>query len=476
MGEYKNRKLIAFVCLSVLIVLLSAIWIRTLTRQVLVKALGMHNAFTEVVLFDQLKMQQAGIGDGINTETAEKKIDINWAKFYPFGDENGADISNASKEYGVINRYTEIVGSIKNNTDYYTSKFLPGYDYWLQAYRIYRDKINWNMEAAKKSNDVVVIRMENDYLTYQEPYVSNESITEIADSVEDFRDYLSTKNIPFYYVNFGSKVNPYDKQLSLADISRENTNENGDRLISALNERNVNTVDMRKLMREDRLDWYDSYYITDHHWTNKTGMWAAGKIAEILNQNEGYNFDNKYFDINNYTVTEYKDFWYGGQGQALNRIGCNKEPYSTIIPKFETNFEVNIPTDDFHEKGGYENVLFNMEHFTEITSPNADKYATDEAYGCVRWNNDALGQIKNLNASSNSDKKILILTDSFSWYLATYLACDVGEIDLIHPMEFDGSIRKYVEETKPDLVLLMYCERNIVPIDLSTHKSQFDLR
>lgn len=57
-----------------------------------------------------------------------------------------------------------------------------------------------------------------------------------------------------------------------------------------------------------------------------------------------------------------------------------------------------------------------------------------------------------------------------------YLAFDVQYIDVIHPMAFNGSIRKYVEETRPDMVVMMYCGKNIVPIDWSTHLSQFDLR
>ena len=143
---------------------------------------------------------------------------------------------------------------------------------------------------------------------------------------------------------------------------------------------------------------------------------------------------------------------------------------------FDTEFDVEIPTDDYHEQGSYDNVLFDAEHFADILSPDAEKHASNMAYSCMRWNNDPLGIIKNLNETNNDDKKILIMTDSFSWYLATYLACDVGETDLIYPMGFDGSIRKFIDENKPDVVLLMYCERSISPIDWNTHKSSFDMR
>lgn len=33
-------------------------------------------------------------------------------------------------------------------------------------------------------------------------------------------------------------------------------------------------------IQDDGLDWYDSYYVTDHHWKTETGFWAAGRLYE----------------------------------------------------------------------------------------------------------------------------------------------------------------------------------------------------
>lgn len=91
------------------------------------------------------------------------------------------------------------------------------------------------------------------------------------------------------------------------------------------------------------------------------------------------------------------------------------------------------------------------------------------------WQNDPIGIFKNKSAKDNEDKKILILQDSYSWYSTTYLACDVGEIHVIHPT-LNGSIRAYIKELQPDVVIIMYCAMNIKAIDLSTHTGAFDLR
>jgi hypothetical protein len=81
-----------------------------------------------------------------------------------------------------------------------------------------------------------------------------------------------------------------------------------------------------------------------------------------------------------------------------------------------------------------------------------------------------------LEPLDNADKKILLLQDSFSHYSTSFLACDMGAVDTIYLPAFSGSVRSYIEQTKPDAVVLMYAEGNIDPIDWSGHSSFFDLR
>ena len=114
---------------------------------------------------------------------------------------------------------------------------------------------------------------------------------------------------------------------------------------------------------------------------------------------------------------------------------------------------------------GIDNVFTAFVFFDDVNLDTADLG--------VRAEDDSEGYT---NVTINHDKKILILSDSFGFYLNTYLACDIGEIDIIHPMAFDGSIRSYVDVMNPDAVIVLYCERNIKPIDWSNHLSQFDFR
>ncbi len=80
------------------------------------------------------------------------------------------------------------------------------------------------------------------------------------------------------------------------------------------------------------------------------------------------------------------------------------------------------------------------------------------AYECLIGGNRPLTTIENLN--SENDTRILILKDSYALAAAPYLSLTVDEVDLIDTRpnagNFNGSVRTYIENNKPDIVLLLY--------------------
>jgi hypothetical protein len=60
------------------------------------------------------------------------------------------------------------------------------------------------------------------------------------------------------------------------------------------------------------------------------------------------------------------------------------------------------------------------------------------------------------NANDHSGKKILLLKQSFSCALAPFLACGCSQLDILDPRYFEGSVRSYIAEAQPDLVMVVY--------------------
>ncbi len=461
----KIEKVIIGICIAILIFFTVTIGVRFLTRQILIKHFKINNAFTEFIWFDNSLIQDSNI------------FQINWEDLYPF-DNIDTPINRHTDSY--IEKFSNIVFSIKNKLEIYSKDFLFGYNQLVFYAKNYDNLIGWNtsLVGLNPSDTARIIHLDNGYLTYVEPYVEEKDIINIANNVTEFKNYLNDNGIDFYYINAGSKVCPYDKQTSLTNY--EFSNENGDNLINALSERNVNVIDMRDYMIKDNLDWYNSYYITDHHWKTQTGFWAAGVIAELLNRNNGFKFDKYYFSKSSYEFTNYKKYVFGAQGRTTTLIESKPEDYTKIVPLFNTNFSISVPSKGIDKTGTYSETLFEEEDFLQIKNYiDKDFLIKKDAYECAGISNDALTIIKNNNTTANKDKKILMLQDSFSWYLTSYLACDVGEIDIIYPEAFTGSIKKYIEKMQPDVVIMIMCERNIRPIEEyreNSHTALFDLR
>lgn len=153
------------------------------------------------------------------------------------------------------------------------------------------------------------------------------------------------------------------------------------------------------------------------------------------------------------------------------------DDYTKIVPKFPTRLSLSIPTRAIEDCGTYEDVMIDSVLLKRVQQYSDSEYYTrEDAYEACVLRNDALVQIKNGIENRNSNRKILMLTDSFGRYCATYLACDVGEIDVLHPEAFSGSIHSYIAQTEPDAVVMMTCERSINPIDWETHTSMYDFR
>lgn len=415
-----------------------------------------------VTLHAALKHQAADVN--------EINVKIDWQQQYPFAQAD-ADEQETSRQISRKERYDSLVRKLEEKIEYYCTE---GLFFYGQA-----------VAAAAESEQIVgcdaenfagdVIRMNNGYLTYQEEKLEEAQIQELADEVADLKQFLDAQGIEFLYGNAGSKVCPYDKQLS--DETLEYTNENGTALVEALRENGISVIDFRDEMQCDGLDWYDSYYKADHHWKTQMGLWAADKLAGALNETGRFSFDRAIFEKENYTFETYENCFFGGQAKSVTFASANLESYTKILPKFPTAFQIQIPTRSVDLQGTYAETLFDSAQFEKILSYTKAQHLSERnCYDCARGRNDALVQIQNLNSPDNADKKILMLQDSFSWYTTSFLACGIGQIDAIHLAAFSGSLRSYIKQTKPDAVVMVYCERNIKPLERAGHEHLFDLR
>lgn len=484
MKKYTVLDITMRICFVIMFFFMLTIGTRFVTRQIFIEKMGWNNVFTKLVFWGDEELTQKNNDEDTMVESGEVVHKIEWSKEYPFEDDNenidteeiSFEVTKKSEKITVVKKYEAIVNSVKDKISTYTGDMLFGHTWLTRAGKKYNGLIGYAVMPMNADSNIIIL--DNGYLTYPEPAVEVDEIEKLADNMSDFSEWLERQGIFFVYANAGSKVNPSNPQLPAGAM--EYTNENADNLIYALNERGVNVLDYRPLQQSKYPNWYDSYYITDHHWKNTTSLWAAGVLADYLNDNAQFSFDLKIFEEDMYYIENRENYFLGGQGRILTTALTDLEPFSKIVPRFETNFTIKIPTRGVEINGPYQTTLFLEEFFDDIANYSLDDFETEmDAYHAVAWRNDALGTVKNHMKNNNEDKRILLIQDSFGYFLGTYLALDVGEIDFLNLNSFNGSLKAYVEETKPDAVVFLLCERNIRAIDETAYNSHthfFDFR
>jgi len=260
-----------------------------------------------------------------------------------------------------------------------------------------------------------------------------------------FRDFLSEHDINLLYVNEPTKYIDdavFEKEFGIPTY----TNQNADKFMDRIRKANINCIDLRDNIRQEGLDVEKMFYRTDHHWTVPTGFWAAGIVAEGLNQYCGYSIDMETYNPDNYEKHEWKNCWLGEQGRKVGRTYVGLDDYANYIPKFKTNLS-------FKRDGG-ELVAGDFNSFIDESVYNTE----NDVYDNLSWH--YAYNTKDCINNLVDNGKVLIIVDSYAMAMEPYLALGVHDIDclFLRQCEEDFSIRNYVLENGYDTVILAYAQ------------------
>lgn len=264
-----------------------------------------------------------------------------------------------------------------------------------------------------------------------------------SENVIDFAHFVEEENIPFLYISTPN----YDSVMCRAgaeDLYEYRLSECSWYLLQNLKDAGVATIDLAQGLADAKMTKYD----LSGHWFPENALYAAGIVAEQLNQ-YGFEFDLSMYDGSNCTdYFEEKEEWkrtiYENSGYV----------YSFPIPNRERDMIFTLEHDGTISKGTFDEVF--------LKAPEAYTEAAYHGFSVVT--NSTLHKYHNLSACDNKGKKILIIGDSFNWILADYLIADIEYLDVIHNASFEESIRSYIKETKPDMVLIIYNDAEFVEV------------
>lgn len=345
MRQDRVRYIAGAISLAILMVLMCSIGVRFLTRQILVERLHMDNEFTEFVLKDAgwlLYVPEAPEG------TEEIGTSIDWAALYPFAEDAGIvtlasesgkdeadDVEMRKSRNHIVERIEGVAHSVKSPLEIYATEYIAGYDSIVRLAKRYEGAIQWNYASYAGYNEIIA--MKDGYLTRLS---AEEDTRAAAEATIDFAHWCKDRGIDFLYVQAPHKISKYED----VDISGivDFCNQNADELLSALEAADVDTYDVREVIREERLPHHDLFYRTDHHWKGESGLWAAQHILEQLQERYGYDVNASILDSELFEKVVYPESFLGSQGNK--QILVERDDLSLLYPIYTTALNYQIPS------------------------------------------------------------------------------------------------------------------------------------
>ena len=301
------------------------------------------------------------------------------------------------------------------------------------------------------TNDLV--KATNDYLAYSVDEIDRGTLTKYADNISDLYEYTKNNDIPFLYVMAPQKGYNLEYPASANNYIKDNCVTH----LKDLSDRGVPYLEIRQAMEDDGISEEEGFFKTDHHWTPKTAFWATEKICQELDTLYGFDYDKSVFDLNNYNVKTYEDWFLGSQGKKVGKYftDLGVDDIDLITPKFDTNLVVSQPLKNETKTGTFEETLLQMQRIEKKDLHNLNPYAT---YTGGDYHQQI---IENLN--NTEGKNILIIRDSFACASSPFLSLTAHNTHVIDIREMSGmygdrvqSVSKYIEEMQADYVIILY--------------------
>lgn len=302
-------------------------------------------------------------------------------------------------------------------------------------------------------NSDTVVKADNDYLAYGVSKMDDETLTKYADNISELYEYTKQKDIPFLYVMTPQKGYDLEFPAGTENYIEENCKAH----LKNLEERGVPYFEIRQSMENEGITEDEAFFVTDHHWTAKTAFWATSQICSEIDSRYGFEYDKTVFDLENYNIKTYENWFLGSQGKKVGRFFTDLyvDDIDLITPKFNTSLTVSQPLKDETKTGTFEETLISMERIEEKGFYEYNPYV-------VYTGGDY--HIQTVENHNNTDgKDILVIRDSYAAASTPFLSLTAHNTHMLDLRNYSGmygdrvaSVSAYIDEMQPDYVIVMY--------------------
>lgn len=427
--SYKSKAMLA--CMALLVVVMAALLVRAATTLVVVKKLHIDNAMTRTILFDL---------PFVYDMYAVPNVAVPWDELYPFA------TPDKNLYIRLMDRVKAIESKIKNIEDEkiakWTSERIPFSWPLIEMGRSYDNLIGWNILDPAKN----VYRLQQGDLTFINH--RNDDLTDYVTAVTDLRDFAEANGAKFMFVQGLFKVNKYGD--ADANGILDFTNQNADAMLFGLTAAGVNVFDLRQAMGVGLTndEYHALFFHTDHHWRPQTALKSADLLGARLTE-LGITVDGSHWSLADYEEQVLENAFLGSQGKRVTLANTVADDISIYHAKFPTQVHLRIASRGIDETGDFD-IFYDKSAIKTDDIYNRNLYAA-YAYGDV-----AVLRADNLLLRDLPEQKVLIIKNSIVDSLTPFLAMGIKQLITIDLRHFTGSLRSFIAQERPDVVLIMY--------------------
>ncbi len=289
-----------------------------------------------------------------------------------------------------------------------------------------------------------ILVLENEYLTGPRARID---VGHAAGKLVDLHAFCRARGISFLHVVAPHKADPQNPRFprGMADFA----NDNADRLLTRLADNDVPVLDLRACARAAGVtNIYDLFFRGDHHWKPEVGLQAAVQIAAELERRENFRLPLGLLATGNFHFKRYPKWFLGSYGKKTTRAFAPIEDFLLITPNFKTDLTLAVPADNIERRGTFRDVLIQKRQLAER------RFYGRNPYAAYLYHDRPVVTV--VNHRRPEGPRLVVIKDSFANVVIPFLALAVGRIDAIDVRHFTGSIRPWLEENRPDAVVVLY--------------------
>ena len=289
------RQKVMLTCFAVLILAMGTVFIRLGTAQLLIKRLHQDNMVTRLVFQDDPDIRLR--------DQAKPEKKINWAKAYPFAEEEHKSVfSRALASSRALESH--VTKGAETKVEDWTTKRFWQYPALVEGGRHYENAIGWQVVNPSQQ----IAKLDDGSLTFAYPRSAQQ---ERVDSLAKLAGFAAEQGAKLLFVQAPFKVDAFGDEDVNGKL--DFSNQNADELLAGLRHHGIEVLDLREALHEtapSSEEYHRFFYRTDHHWRPQAALYATDLLAQRL-QAEGIPMERAAYALERYQVETHPAFFLG---------------------------------------------------------------------------------------------------------------------------------------------------------------------